>query len=112
MDAARLLDYGHEPLRTCIVNALVLRDARRFGEGRRDERPGFLRARCGRDEGEIGNKAMTRHIGADHRCVGAAAFDELAIAIVPAGLGALGFCMAEQHKTTHRGNVAFRSQIV
>jgi hypothetical protein len=48
-----------------------------------------------------------RHISADHRRVGAAAFHELAVAVALARRGTLGFGMAEQHQSAHRGNVAF-----
>jgi hypothetical protein len=50
---------------------------------------------------------MASHVGADRGRVVSAALGQFAVAVALAGLGALGFGMAQQHQTAHGGNVAF-----
>ena len=47
-----------------------------------------------------------RHVGADNRGIGAAAFHQLAVAVALAGVGPLGLGVAQQHQAAHRVNVA------
>ena len=91
---ARLADKADERFGAGVVDALVLRHSRRLGKGRRDQRPGFLRARHRRYQDEVRNKPVAGEIGADDGRVGAAARRQLAIAVTLAGLGALGLGMA------------------
>jgi hypothetical protein len=51
---------------------------------------------------------MMRHKSSDRSRVGAAALHKLAVAVALARPGTLGLGVAQQHETTHNGNVAFR----
>ena len=112
MRLARFADGADQRFRTGVINTFIGDHARCLGKGCGDQRPGLLRPFCRRDQGEVGKEAVMRHISADRRSVGATAFHQLAVAVALARRGALGFGVAEQHQSAHRGNVAFRAQPV
>src|ERR1700685_3498042 len=99
--AARLADDLEQRLGRGVVDALFVSEPRLLGEGRRHQRPGFLGALGRRNQRQIRVQAMAAHIGADHGGVVAAALGQFAVAVALAGLGPLGFCMAQQDQTAH-----------
>src|ERR1700722_16958854 len=98
----RTADKLVKPIRAGIVDAFVLHHARRLAQCDGDELPGFQGPRRRRNEREVGNEPVTRHVSADDRRVGAAPRHQLAITITLAGFGALGLGVAQQQQTTHR----------
>ncbi len=100
-------DQAHQCFRRGIIDALLVCGLRGPGKARSEQRPCFLGTRCRRDQSELRNEAVSRHISAENGHIGAAAFGELALAIGLAGFGTLGLGVTQQHEAAHGGNVAF-----
>jgi hypothetical protein len=101
----RLANNTYEFIAPGIVDPFLLHDLRRFGEGLGNQRPGFLRACCRRNEGKVGHQAVAGHVGADKRRVLAAALGQPAIAVALAGFGAFRLGVTQQQQSAHGDNV-------
>jgi hypothetical protein len=96
----------------CVIKALL--------EGRRnwprkslsDEFPSGAGARGGRTEDAVRLQLVTRHVSANLRRCGFAAWRKRSIMVAHAGQRSIGFGVAEQQKTAHKDNIDFMAQKV
>ena len=88
LHSAAFPDQFGEGFGTGIVDPVVRCGVWRFGERRGDERPRFLRPRCGGYKNQIGNEVVADNVVADDRCVGTTSLGEFAVAVAFTGFGA------------------------
>ena len=91
-----------------VVDARLGDDLRRPVERRQQKVERLGHARCRRGDDQVRHQRMPHHVGAHFRRGFAAARVERAVMVAQAGLGPVGFGVAQQHQAAHRRLHRFR----